>query len=142
MQKLILCLTLLVGICFNSMAQDTVSDLFHERIQERYATINFKEFKKLNPSEVPAQIQELRERQLGDLLHFAETLNLFAQGWSYANHESVYEVSLEDGEVVIYTFSDVIIKDGEPRSRRLYQASKRVDGVFFIERIADYDYQD
>lgn len=140
MQKIILSLTLLIGLNIAALAQtpDAGSDLFHTRIEQRYSNVNFKEFKKLDESEIPAQIQELRERQHNDLLQFARAYDLFAIGWSYAMHDNVYEVSLANGEVVIYTFSDVISKNGVPTGRRFYQASRRVDGVFYIERIADY----
>lgn len=117
---------------------DEVAALYHERMEQRYPTVPFEEFYRAEEDEIPSQVQELRQRQLDDMLHFARTYNLFDIGWSYANHPDVYEVTIEGGEVVAYTFSIVISKNGVPDSRRFYQGSKRVDGVFFVERISDY----
>ena len=139
MFKTLIGLVFLAMISGNAFASDSVSDTYHQRIEERYQTVKFENFKLLSKEEVPIQIQELQGKQLNDLLQFAEVYDLYRLGWSYSNHNDVFEVTIEGGEVVLYTFSDVIFKDGVPRSRRFYQATKRVDGVFFIERISDYD---
>ena len=117
---------------------DEVADLYHERMEQRYQSINFESFTALSEDQIPLQVQELRDAQMKDMLHFATVYDLFRIGWSYENHANVFEVKVESGEVVAYTFSIVISKNGVPSGRRFYQASKRVDGVFFIERISDY----
>ncbi len=138
MQKLIL-FFLMAFSAFSIQANtDEVANLYHERIEQRYPQVKFKEFRLLSPEDVPADIKELQEDQLGNLLNFARSYDLFELGWSYENHNDVYEVTVEGGQVVLYTFSDLIIKNGVPDSRRFYQAVRRVDGVFYVGRISDY----
>lgn len=119
--------------------EDAVADLYHERMVQRYPQINFSAFELVDSNDIPEIIEELRTGSLLDLLYFAKTYDLFSLGWGYQSHPDVYRVSNDSGKVLAYTFSDVISKDGQPKSRRFYQASLRVDGAFFIERISDYD---
>ncbi|MCR9206239.1 MAG: hypothetical protein NXH75_16775 [Halobacteriovoraceae bacterium] len=127
-------------ILFSTFASaDEVADLYHERMEQRYQTVNFESFTAIAGDDVPLQVQELQQRQLDDMLHFATAYDLFSIGWSYQNSPEVYEVKLDTGETIAYTFSVIISKNGQPTGRRFYQASKRVDGVFFVERVSDYE---
>lgn len=121
------------------VSADEVADLYHERMAQRYETVHFESFTPLQGDNVPLEIQALQKDQLDDMLHFATAYNLFSIGWSYQNSPEVYEVKLDTGETIAYTFSVIISKNGEPTGRRFYQASKRVDGIFFIERVSDYE---
>lgn len=133
-------LTILLLTSFSSFAgNDEVADRYHQRIEERYPNVKFKSFRVLENNEIPQQIDELREQALEELLLFARSYDLFSLGWSYNNHPHVYEVTIEDDQVVLYTFSDEIVKNGVPTARRFYQAQRRVDGVFFISRVSDYN---
>lgn len=118
---------------------DYYGELFNERMAQRYPNRQIQDFELLIEDEIPEGMVKLEEHFLDRLLFFAQTYDLFNIGWSYEINPKVYRVTNTNGEVVGYNFSIDLYKNNEYRSRRFHQASIRVDGVYFVERIADYE---
>ncbi|MBC99281.1 MAG: hypothetical protein CME63_16175 [Halobacteriovoraceae bacterium] len=120
-------------------AQDYSGELFNQRMTERYPERQIQTFTNRDSLDLPTQVQELRIEAYQDLLAFAQSYNLFQLGWDYELDSRTYEVKDRVDQVIAYNFSIVLYKEGKARTRRFYQASRRIDGYFFVERIANYD---
>jgi len=118
---------------------DYYGEVFNERMSERYPDRQIQDFELLDQSETPAKLIKFEEHVLDRLLFFAQTYDLFNVGWSYAINTNVYRVTNANGKVIGYNFSIDLHKNNEYKSRRFYQASIRADGVYYVERIANYD---
>lgn len=138
MRKLILALLFVTFSAFANQA-DPVADTYHQRLVAKFPQAKITEIRKISIEDVPAEILNLRKEGLQELLDFATDLDLFAIGWSYESHPNIYQAVNESGEVILYTFSTSIIKDDMMTARRIYQADRRVDGVFYIGRVSDYN---
>lgn len=137
--KILLILTMLLTFSGTLFATDKseLATTFHQRLAERMPDVfNGSEF--LLTDNPPAQVREVIEKSLDELLSFASELDLFARGFSYALSPEIYQV--KKGETVIdYTFSIVISKNGLATFRRFYNLARRVDGAFYVDHIATYD---
>ncbi len=135
-----LLLTILIGLStINTWAVDYYGELFNQRMTERFPERNISTFNLLTGQELPAQLNQLQEDSLEDLLQFARDYDLQASGWNYALSEETYEVINDQDQTIAFNFSILIYKYDTAVTRRFYQASRRVDGIFYIERIANYD---
>jgi putative heme iron utilization protein len=107
--------------------------IFHERMLERAPTY-FSDAQISLLEEVPEQIQQLAAANHFDLINFAISLDLFSKGFEYRLNDEVYEVVNAEGQPIAYTFSITIMKNGQISSIGMYEAQRRVDGVFYISR--------
>ena len=135
-----LILTILISIStINTWAVDYYGELFNQRMTERFPERNISTFNLLSDEELPIQVAQLKEESLEDLLQFARDYDLQDSGWSYALSDETYEVINGEDQTIAFNFSILIYKYDTAVTRRFYQASRRVDGIFYIERIANYD---
>lgn len=123
----------------NPNTPDQDAELFNERMAQRYPERQIQDFELLDEVEIPEGMITLEEHFLDRLLFFAQTYDLFSIGWSYAINPNVYKVTNAAGDTLGYNFSIDLYKNGVYKSRRFHQAGIRVDGVYFVERIADYE---
>ncbi len=139
MKALILCALLSLSPLFASTthARDSFADTLHQRMVERephfYAEATFQKV-----SEVPEDIAAIQMGTVLELVDFASELDLFALGFFYELNANMYEVVLQN-EVIGYTYSINILKNDVLRTRRFYILNRRVDGVFYVGRIVNYD---
>jgi len=122
-------------ITFNAFAidhEETVQE-FHESMVERSphyyqnSTVHLTE-------EAPAEIQQLMAYYYVGLFNFALSLNLFEKGFEYQLNDVVHEVIDTEGLIIAYTFSIIIYKDNVISSIGMYEAHRRIDGVFYLSR--------
>ncbi len=117
---------------------DELSDTVHSRMEMREPHL----FKGAIFEEVvtlPDQVQEVRQEALNALLTFATDLDLFDLGFSYELDGRSYSITNQEGTIVAYTVSVWISKNDEPMTRRFYILHRRVDGIYYVGRIANYD---
>lgn len=134
----ILMISLLASIQMMANEADTLSDTLHLRMEQREPHLYQDSTFELEEA-LPNQVDEVRERVLNDLLAFAWEYELFDLGFSYELDERTYSVANAEGEVIGYTLSVWIYKNGNEMTRRFYVLNKRVDGVFYVGKIANYD---
>ena len=135
-----LLLIIIIGLAsINTWAVDYYGELFNQRMTERFPERNISAFNLLSAEELPIQVTELKEESLEDLLQFARDYDLQDSGWSYALSDETYEVVNGEDQTIAFNFSILIFKYDTAVTRRFYQTSRRVDGIFYIERIANYD---
>lgn|GEM_PF-3769427 len=131
--------TILLLICFSislnlfAIELEEATLTFHERMVER-APNYFSDAQINLIQDVPEQIQQLAAANHFDLINFAISLDLFSKGFEYRLNDEIYEVVNAEGEPIAYTFSITIKKDGKVSSIGMYEAQRRVDGVFYISR--------
>ena len=135
-------LLFLVSLCLSSFtyASDSIDEAaqtFHTRMIEREAQI-YRGAEFILVDEVPSDILETEEKAFNELLAFATRFDLFALGFSYEIDPRTYQ-AIKNNSSIGYTFSLIISKDGKPMTRRFYNLSRRVDGVFYVDHIANYD---
>jgi len=133
-------LTLFISFQLFAEVTDTMADTLHVRMIEREPHI-FQNSEIELLEEVPEQVDELREKSLNDLLAFAWQYELFDLGFTYKLSEQTYEVLNADGEIIGYTYSVIISKNGKPMTRQFSVVHRRVDGIFYVGRIANYDFE-
>lgn len=137
--KILLMISMLFALSGSLCATEPsdLAGLFHQRLIERWPHV-LQGAKFELASETPDQVKEVINQSLDELLDFASELDLFSRGFSYALSPEVYEAKRE-GQVIDYTFSIVISKDGVSTFRRFYNLARRVDGVFYVDHLATYD---
>ena len=133
MKKIFLFLTAVLSLnLFAIDYQDSLS-LFHERMIER-EPVYFHNVEISKITDIPAQVEEKRTEALDDLIDFANHLDLFSKGFSYKLNDDVYEVTTNIGDIVAYTFSMTITKNGVVTGIGFVELIRRFDGVFFQAR--------
>lgn len=140
MKILISILTLFISLQVFADIPDTMADTLHVRMIEREPHI-FGNSKINLLEEVPTEVEELREKSLNDLLAFAWEYELFDLGFAYELSEKTYEVKNAEGQAIGFTYSVIISKHGKQMTRQFSIVHRRVDGVFYVGRIANYDFE-
>ncbi|TNF27000.1 MAG: hypothetical protein EP319_12605 [Deltaproteobacteria bacterium] len=135
-------LFILFSLLFSAFAfsqeSDDLAETLHSRMEMR--TPNLFEGAAFELVDViPDQVQEVRQKALQELLDFATDYELFDLGFSYKLDERTYSVTNQQGVVVAYTVSVWISKNGEPMTRRFSILHRRVDGIYYVGRIVNYD---
>lgn len=141
--KILILLTLLIGLsnfalALDQQSTDSMAQTFHERLTQREPQI-FEGAQFSLSDNPPDQVKEVIEKSLDELLQFATELDLFSRGFSYDIAPLVYKAT-KGSEVIDYTFSLRIYKNGVATFRRFYNLARRVDGVFYVDHIATYDF--
>lgn len=134
---------LLIGLLISFTASaDAMDDLFIERLFERHHLSNDSghNARLVDFSAVDERLVDLVKSEYDDLLAFADTFDLFELGFSYQVYEATYAFSSNDADK-FYAFAIDIKKKGLSLTRRYYEVSIRVDGVPYVSRVVNYDFE-
>jgi hypothetical protein len=130
--------TLLLSTFAFSQESDDLADTLHSRMEMREPQLfQGASFELIEV--IPEQVEEVRQKALQELLDFATEYELFELGFSYTLDERTYSVTNQEGVIIAYTLSVWISKNGEPMTRRFSILHRRVDGIYYVGRIANYD---
>ena len=139
MKKLLLTTLFLLtcsSVCADNIDYD--AQKFNEREQQRHPKL-YKDSVVMLSERTTNEIKQLQAAELEVLIDFATSYELQEVGFSYATNPNIFVIMKKGSEEVLaYTFSIDVLKNGQVSARRFCVASKRVDGSFYVSRLSDY----